>query len=212
MAVIGTGASAVQCVPNIANDVEELHVFQRTPAWVPPRLDFEYPVILQSLFAAFPFLMRLHRWFYFWRGEFRFYLMFDVRREFLKEKVRELTTSHICKVVKDPEIAKKLTPKYDMGCKRITPSDTYLQSFNLPNVHLITDPVDRMHEKGLVTKTKEGDEKSYDFDVIVLATGFNLLNTSTKCFTTIGIEGNVLQEEWIKEEQPKAYLCCTAVS
>ena len=61
VAVIGTGASAVQCVPNIAGDVSELHVFQRTPGWVPPRLDFEYPAFLQSIFSTFPFVMRLHR-------------------------------------------------------------------------------------------------------------------------------------------------------
>ena len=53
--------------------------------------------------------------------------MFDVRRQFLKEKVRQLFTTHINKTVKDPETAKNLTPSYDMGCKRITPSDTYLQ-------------------------------------------------------------------------------------
>jgi len=214
VAVIGTGASAVQCVPNIAGDVSELHVFQRTPAWVPPRLDFEYPAFLQSIFSTFPFVMRLHRWFYFWRGEIRFYIMFDVRRHYLKEKVRQLFTGHINKTVKNPETAKKLTPTYDMGCKRITPSDTYLQAFNLPNVHLISDSIDRLYEKGLVTKTKDQfgnfDEKSYEFDVIILATGFNLLNTSTKCFTTIGNEGNVLQEEWLKEDQPKAYKCVTA--
>ena len=53
--------------------------------------------------------------------------MFDVRRHYLKEKVRKLFTGHINKTVKNPETAKKLTPTYDMGCKRITPSDTYLQ-------------------------------------------------------------------------------------
>ena len=107
-----------------------MHVFQRTPAWVPPRLDFEYPAYLQSIFATFPFIMRLHRYFYFWRGEFRFYIMFDVRRKFLKEKVRELFVKHINKTVTNPETAKKLTPTYDMGCKRITPSDTCLQVRN----------------------------------------------------------------------------------
>merc|ERR1711976_1123125 len=91
VAVIGTGASAVQVVPNIAQKVSKLTVFQRTPAWVPERFDFKYPLILQSIFSALPFLMRIHRSFYFWRNELRFHLVFDNRRTFIMDHVDLIT-------------------------------------------------------------------------------------------------------------------------
>ena len=171
VAVIGTGASAVQVVPNIAQKVSKLTVFQRTPAWVPERFDFKYPLILQSIFSALPFLMRIHRSFYFWRNELRFHLVFDNRRTFIPDYFKKFVSKYIQSVVKDPETAKKLTPSYDLGCKRITPSDTYLKAFNMDHVDLITDRVDRLDESGIITVNGEGKETKSEFDVIILATG-----------------------------------------
>ena len=128
VAVIGTGASGVQVVPNIAQKVAQLTVHQRTPAWVPERHDYEYPVIIRSIFAAFPFLMRFHRFLYFWKNEIIFRLIFDTRYTFISDFVRtHLFEGFIRKTVQDPKTAEKLIPNYDIGCKRITPSDVYLK-------------------------------------------------------------------------------------
>ena len=175
VAVIGTGASAVQVVPNIAEKVSKLTVFQRTPAWVPERFDHKFPLILQSIFAAFPFVMRVFRAYFFWRNELRFHLVFDNRRTWVPQYFRRFVEKYIQSVVKDPETAKKLTPSYELGCKRITPSDTYLKAFNLDHVNLITDKVDRFDESGIITVNSEGKETKSEFDVIILATGNSLL-------------------------------------
>jgi cation diffusion facilitator CzcD-associated flavoprotein CzcO len=71
--------------------------------------------------------MVLHRYFYFWRGEFRFHLIFDISRTKFRQWAKDASSKHVRDVVKDQKIAEKLTPDFDLGCKRITPSDTYLQ-------------------------------------------------------------------------------------
>lgn len=126
--VVGTGASAVQAVPALAaSQVTSLTVFQRTPCWCPPRLDYQYPGSVKTIFALLPFTNTLHRWFIFWRNEFRFWILFvkdGMMARLLSPLVHWMMRRHVRAVVKDPQTAQQLTPSYDMGCKRITPSGT----------------------------------------------------------------------------------------
>jgi len=190
IAIVGTGASAVQAVPSLAKlGVKNLTVFQRTPCWSPPRLDYAYPAFIQTLFAWIPFTNILHRYFIFWRNELRFWAIFvkdGVISKFLSPLVHKLVRKHIKMVVNDAELAKKLTPSYDMGCKRITPSDDYLQTFNLDNVTLVTETIEEVTENGI----KTCDGKIHEVDTIVYATGFDL-DKSLQPFHVVGLSGKL---------------------
>lgn len=205
VAVVGTGASAVQIVPNIADVVGHLTVFQRTAAWSPPRYDFQYPQWVKYMFHYLPFTLTLHRWFYYWRAELRFYILFDKRRRSLAEMVKRTVIKHYKSVVRDPDLVEKLIPDYDMGCKRITPSDTYLHAFNKPNVKLETNPIERFTEKGI--KTTKGE---YDFDIIIYATGYSIHKSAIEAYKAYGPKGTVMQEDW--GDAPGAYKGIVCVS
>ena len=112
--------------------------------------------------------------------------------------IHKLVRAHIRKVVKDPETARKLTPSYDMGCKRITPSDDYLQAFNKDNFRLVTENIQRLSEKGVVTSDGEETEA----DVIIYATGFDCFK-SIFSFDVRGLGGVSLKDYWGKS--PAAY-------
>ena len=129
--------------------VSQLTVFQRTPCWSPPRLDYQYPAPVKTLFAWLPIANTLHRYFIFWRHEARFKMVFELDGIIAKVSRQVIVTlipssptlqlfsplahwmfrRHIKKVVKNPGTASKLTPTYGMGCKRITPSGTICGNF-----------------------------------------------------------------------------------
>ena len=202
VAVIGTGASAVQTVPGVASqDPATLTVFQRTPAWSPPRADFTFPEWVKRLFALLPFANTLYRWLLFWRAEWRYRVLFTSSSwltKRLSKGVHQKVRAYIKAVVKDPELAAKLTPDYDMGCKRITPSDHYLPTFNRDNVHLVTSGIERITDSGI--KTVDGVERSCD--TIIYATGFDL-DKSVKAVCQQGLRGS-LEEDY--GDTPSAFL------
>jgi len=193
IAVLGTGASAVQAVPNLAEmGPKDLFVFQRTPCWAPPRLDFVVPEYVKTMFTLFPITNTMYRWFHFWRGELRFRIIFTTG-SWLTRKLSAWVHGEVREfyrmAVKDQDLAKKLIPKYDMGCKRITPSDTYLKAFNKENVHLVTDGIAEINETGI--KTVDG--KQHDVDTLLYATGFDLPKTADP-FKQVGLNGKILSE------------------
>ena len=207
--IIGTGASAVQAVPRIADmGVESLTVFQRTATWCAPRFNYRIWGAVKFLFKYIPGLQLLYRWYLFWTYEVRFFIMFIMPSKdipivgWLHEKVQtyvhKLMRKHVRKVVKDPVLAEKLTPSYPMGCKRVTPSDSYLQSFNKENVHLVTDKIKEFTNKGIETI----DGKSHDLDVIIYATGFDLLG-SVNAFEVSGVDSKNLEDD--HSDVPRAY-------
>ena len=208
--VIGTGASAVQAVPRISDmGVESLTVFQRTPTWSGPRVtNFKFTNRAKFMFKCLPGLQRLYRWLVFWRFETRFFPLFIMPNKdipvvgWLHEKMQSYIhkdiRKYITEVVKDPETADKLTPKYPLGCKRITPSNSYIQTFNKKNVHLVTEKIERITEKGVRT----ADEKLHDLDVIIYATGFDLIK-SINAFQVSGVDGKSLSEDY--SDEPRAY-------
>ena len=172
VAVVGTGASAVQIVPTIAPEVARLDVYQRTAIWVSPKFDPEIPDWIKGLFRRVPLTQRLTRIVSSLIMEFVLvFLVVHYRRvPFLSRWIEAGNKRFIRASVRDPELRRKLTPDYGMGCKRPSVSNDYLRTFNRENVELVTDSIRRVTRRGI--ETADGTERPVE--VIVLATGFRL--------------------------------------
>jgi len=194
VAVIGTGATAVQLIPEIARRAAALTVFQRTPIWVTPKADFRIPRVVQTLFAAQPWTQRLAR-----RANSTWLEAVMVtgvlhyrQAKLFNQGAAALAKAHLRRQVKDPDLRRKLTPDYSFGCKRPTFSNDYYPTFTRPHVSLETTPISRITETGVVT----ADGHETDVDVLVLATGFNLWDTNFPAIEVIGREGRNLGKHW----------------
>jgi cation diffusion facilitator CzcD-associated flavoprotein CzcO len=190
VAVIGTGASAVQVVPSIASIVAMLSVFQRTPAWVVPKFDRLYPNWLRKLLAGFPLLLRASRFVKYWFSELRGPIVF-LDSEALSRIGTWISTWNLRRQVQDPGLRKKLTPSFQFGCKRVLVSDDYWATFERQNVELVTDSIEAIERTGVRTT----DGTLHEADAIVLATGFKL-GLATAPFPVIGLAGHTLDEAW----------------
>jgi cation diffusion facilitator CzcD-associated flavoprotein CzcO len=187
--VIGTGASAVQVVPSIAPQVARLSVFQRTPAWVVPKLDRRYSERRKHLFGRFPLLLRASRFFQQATSElFGPMIFLDAPR--LSAVGEWLSMRHLHAQVSDPELREKLQPRFQFGCKRILVSDDYWATFERENVDLITDPIEEIVPDGVVTRGGV-----HELDVIILATGF-AVGLAKAPFTIVGRKGRSLDAVW----------------
>jgi cation diffusion facilitator CzcD-associated flavoprotein CzcO len=172
VAIVGTGASAVQIVPRIAEEVERLDVYQRTPIWIAPKFDPEIPGWMKKMFARLPFTERIARTIVSAIVEsivVRAPLTYQ-RFPFVIRAVERRNRRYLASQVKDPETRAKLTPEYGMGCKRPSVSNDYLRTFNRENVELITDGIERVTPSGVLA----GDGTEREVDVLILATGFRL--------------------------------------
>ncbi|MFN2560420.1 MAG: flavin-containing monooxygenase, partial [Jatrophihabitans sp.] len=152
-AVIGTGATAVQLIPEIAPLLDELTVYQRTPIWVTPKQDGAIPKPVQKLFARVPLTQRAAR---LANTSLLELMMVSAVLHFRQAQVLNrgaalVAKAHLHRQIRDPELRRKLTPDYDFGCKRPTFSNTYYPTFNRPNVHLETTPIARIESDGIVT-------------------------------------------------------------
>jgi cation diffusion facilitator CzcD-associated flavoprotein CzcO len=173
VAIVGTGASAVQIVPEIAPTVAALTVLQRTPIWVGPKIDPVTPPFLHRLYRRVPVVQQLAR-----RVATRgtelvlIDLVLNHRRVPFIAKGMAVLNRRVWyrRQVHDPEVRRRLTPDYGIGCKRPSVSSSYLKTFNLPHVHLVTEPIDRVTAKGV--RTADGAEHAVD--ALILATGFRL--------------------------------------
>jgi cation diffusion facilitator CzcD-associated flavoprotein CzcO len=187
---IGTGGSAIQYVPEIAPEVKQLYVFQRTPAWVLPRDERRYLDIEKTLFARYPLFRKLHRARLYWSNEAR---LLPMRNPGVAKVLQKLAELFLKAQVKDPAIAKKLTPDYTIGCKRILISNKYYPAFNRPNVELVTDGILEVRENSIVTQ--DGVERPVD--CIILGTGFVVdPRVYMKDFPVTGLGGRQLHEDW----------------
>ena len=169
VALIGAGASAVQVVPAIAPVVRELTVFQRTPIWCLPKFDAPVPGTLRAALGRVPGVQHATRLV----AQAYVELTFPVPAHYttvvpVAKGAERLVHRRLRKQVRDPVTRDKLTPRYGLGCKRPGFSNDYLRTFNRPNVHLETGPIERFTADGL--RTAAGDRGP--FDVLILATGF----------------------------------------
>jgi cation diffusion facilitator CzcD-associated flavoprotein CzcO len=191
VAVIGTGASAVQVVPSIAPEVARLTVFQRTPAWVMPKGDVRFSERFKDRFRRHPRLMRLFRDFIYGMSELFGGPAIILNAPRFKRIFERQSLAHLAKSVPDPAVREKLTPHFQFGCKRILISDDYWASFARENVELVTEPIEAVHEKGLRTR----DGRDHPADAIVLATGFDVGLVSAP-FPIFGRGGRSLDDAW----------------
>jgi cation diffusion facilitator CzcD-associated flavoprotein CzcO len=190
VAVIGTGASAVQVVPSIAPLVAGLAVFQRTPAWVVPRRDKPYSGRARRLYARFPLLLRASRFAHYALSELLGPMIFLDSKP-LSALGERMSLRHLRAQVSSPELREKLRPRFQFGCKRILISDDYWASFERPNVELVTEPIAEIRREGIETR----DGALHEADAIVLATGFDV-GLARAPFEIVGRGGRRLSEAW----------------
>ncbi|MEA2348373.1 MAG: hypothetical protein QOG62_2160 [Thermoleophilaceae bacterium] len=170
VAVIGTGATAVQLIPKIADQVKQLDVYQRTPIWVMPKPDYKIGGPLRSIFRRVPFVQDSIRLgaAALVEGVMVLGVMYNRQLPRLTKGIEARGRQFIKQEIPDPVLREKLTPQYGFGCKRPTMSNNYFKTFLRDNTELITDPIARITPTGIVTQS--GQER--EIDTLVLATGY----------------------------------------
>ncbi|WP_404473418.1 flavin-containing monooxygenase [Microbacterium aerolatum] len=198
--VLGTGASAIQIVPEMAKVAGQLTVFQRSAPYVVPRMDREYTGAEKSMFERLPETAKDLRRELFWSNEARF----PQRRgiETFIDKVTSLALGHLEEQVRDEELRAKLTPDYSIGCKRILISNVYFPTYLRDNVELETTGIDRIDGNRVVLR----DGKSHELDVLIVSTGFEASDLPIS-YLIRGASGQLLSDHWAGGEQ--AYACST---
>ncbi|CAM3775179.1 flavin-containing monooxygenase [Parendozoicomonas haliclonae] len=199
VAVIGTGASAIQFVPEIAKKVQSLKLFQRTPPWILPKPDRKFLGIEKFLFRWLPGYRSLTRSIIYWINEW--VLSGLLKPDSVKGKMyASIAKYHIKKVIKDPELQKKVTPDYSIGCKRILLANSYYPALNRKHVDVITDGVERIGEDHIVTRSGE----TLPVDAIIWGTGFNVTEP-LEGTSIIGMNGVDLNGYWQKNQFENYY-------
>jgi len=190
VAVVGTGASAIQIIPAIAPVVEHLTVFQRTAPYVTPRRDRAVSATEQRLFGQFPVVQQAVRSGIYWLNELQG-LSF-LGNKTLNKIGTAIARKHREAVISDPDLRRKITPGYQMGCKRVLVSSDYYPALARPNVSLVTDAIDRLTPAGILDKTG----REHPVDVLIFSTGF--VAADIICDLHIrGLNGRVLFDEWL---------------
>ncbi|MGH3596148.1 MAG: flavin-containing monooxygenase [Mycobacterium sp.] len=189
VAVVGTGASAIQIIPELVKQAELVKVFQRTPGWVLPRLDVPTPPALQTVFAKVPAAQDLARQALFWAHEASATAL--VWNTPLTSLVARLGRAHLRLAVKDPWLRRQLTPGFAPGCKRMLVSSDYYPTLQRDNCKLIDWPIATLSPVGI--RTSDGIE--HHLDCIVFATGYDVHLTGPP-FPVTGLGGRSLNAEW----------------
>ena len=190
VASIGTGGSAIQYIPEIAPKVKNLYVLQRTAAWIIPRDERSYNALDKKLFSRFEWFRKLHRARLYWSNESR---VVPIVQPKIMKYGQKLAEAFIKFQVKNKETAKKLTPDYVMGCKRILISNKYFPTFNRPNVELITDHIQEITEDSIIFKN--GQQRQ--IDCLIYGTGFITdPRIYLKSFECYGLNKLELKDAW----------------
>jgi cation diffusion facilitator CzcD-associated flavoprotein CzcO len=195
IAVIGTGATAVQLVPELAKDAADLTVYQRTPIWVVPKIDVRFSERAKRMFARVPLTQRAIRLVTNAIYEFLNYVALHHRYLLFRRLIvaaSDLAKMHRFASIRDKELRDKLTPDYDFGCKRPTFTNSWYRTFTKPHVHLQTSGIDRIEPDGIVAN----DGTKTVIDTLVLATGFDLWEANFPALEVVGREGRNLGKWW----------------
>ncbi len=192
--LIGTGATAVQLIPQLMKDAAELTVYQRTPIHVVPKVDFPIPPWLRRVFARVPLLQRAFR-----AGSdvgletmmilsvlnFKYFRQLNTVADLTSRALRFVS-------IRDKELRAKLTPHYEFGCKRPTYSNSYYRAFTKPHVHLQASGIDHVEPDGIVAC----DGTKTQIDTLVLCTGFDLWEANIPAIEVIGRDARNLGKWW----------------
>lgn len=189
VAVIGTGASAIQFVPQIASQVRLLQLFQRTPPWVLPRPDRAITALERGLFRALPPLQWLYRQTQYWINESR--VLGFIRHPRFMALIGWLGRRHIRQQIADPALRQRVTPTYTPGCKRILISNDYYPALNRDNVQLNSQHIDHIDASSIHT----ADGRRHPVDAIILGTGFQAAEAVAP-FPVVGLAGRDLNHSW----------------
>ena len=199
VAVIGTGASAIQFVPAIASEVGQMYLFQRSAPWIVPRPDRAHTKREHSLFRRLPLLQRIVRQAIFARGEITF-LGFTYPR--MEQVASQVARAHLEAQIPDATLRARLTPDYHMGCKRILVSNDFYPALRRDNVELVTERLSEIRPHSVVTQ--DGQER--EIDVLICGTGFQVAPAPiARLF--VGKDGRTLAERW--QAGMQAYLGTT---
>jgi cyclohexanone monooxygenase len=201
VAIIGTGASAVQVIPEIAPIVERLTVFQRTPIWCFPKPDVPVSPMARRLMRlpGGQIVQRL-------LSQAYVELTFTLPAQYftinpMAKNMSKVGASYLRKQVDDPEVRDKLLPRYAVGCKRPGFHNTYLATYNRDNVELVTEPIDKITGSGVATT--DGDTR--DADVLILATGFKVMDTDEQPTYPLTGSGGLSWREYWNDHRLAAY-------
>jgi cation diffusion facilitator CzcD-associated flavoprotein CzcO len=187
--VIGTGASAIQLVPQVAKVAARVDVFQRTPAWIVPKLDVAIGPRAKALFRRVPATQRALRALIFALTEAVGYPI--TRKPALLKGLERRAAQHLARQVPDPELRARLTPSSRIGCKRILVSNDYYPALTRDDVELVTAPIARVTETGVVT----ADGAEHELDVLVCSTGFRIEEVFM-ALDVRGRDGRHLRDVW----------------
>ncbi|HEY2771757.1 MAG TPA: NAD(P)/FAD-dependent oxidoreductase, partial [Solirubrobacteraceae bacterium] len=196
VAVVGTGASAIQFVPEIQPQVRRLHLFQRTPPWVLPRANPEIPEPVRRRFERYPRLLRTVR-----KGVFSLFESFHVMFSHpqLAKLVELRAKRHIASQVADPKLRRRVTPNYRLGCKRILGSNDWYPAISADNVDVISCGIREVTADGVVDQ----DGRLHRVDTIIFGTGFQVTDPPISHRVT-GSAGDTLADGW--NGSPRAHL------
>ena len=195
--LIGTGSTGVQITSDLGGDVRELKVFQRTPQWIYPAANPRYSRLTKAVLSRWPALNMVG--YRFWQACYEYLLAPAVVKPGWQ---RRLATT-VCKwnlrlSVRDPELRRRLTPDYQVLCKRQVFAGRYYRAMQTPGVHLVAEPIDHVEANGVVT----ADGTLHELDLLVLATGFDA-RSYVRPMEIIGENGRTLDEAWV--DGPHAY-------
>ncbi len=192
--IIGTGSTASQVIPELVKVADSVVVFQRTPQWIVRVPDRRYSESSKQRWRRNPLLPALYHYLYTKAVEHTFSKA--VIGKWFQHKLADfLCRRNLKKSVKDPELRAKLTPNYRVGCKRIIVNSTFYDAIQKPNAHLVTEGIDHIEPRGVVTK----DGKLHELDILVLSTGFHPFNFM-RPMDLRGVNGDI-EQTWAKKVQ-----------
>ncbi|KAF2472257.1 FAD/NAD(P)-binding domain-containing protein [Lindgomyces ingoldianus] len=206
IAMIGNGSSAIQIMPELAKDAEHVTNFIRNPTWITPglgsaviggQINRVYSEEEKKMYREHPEELKKHRK-EIQHGSNRAFTMFEKDSPAQKAAFKATSQMMLDRLGGNKELAAKLTPNWEVGCRRATPGPGYLEAFTQSNVSLVTDPISYFTPTGIVTK----DGTHHAFDVIVCATGFDVTHRPT--FPLIGLNNTDLAYHW--KDEPFSYL------
>jgi cation diffusion facilitator CzcD-associated flavoprotein CzcO len=200
VASIGTGASAIQYVPQVAPDVEQLYVFQRTPPWIMPHSGRPVKPLEKRLYKRFPALQRAVR-----GGTYagrELLVLGFVKQPRGMKLLEKIAGRHRARGLSDPELIEATTPHYTVGCKRILPSNDWYPALARDNVELVTSGVREVRERSVVTE----DGRELEVDALLFGTGFHVLDMPVGRLVH-GRDGRALADVW--DGSPRAHLGST---
>jgi cation diffusion facilitator CzcD-associated flavoprotein CzcO len=200
IAVIGTGASAIQFVPQIAPLAGKLYLFQRTPAWIVPKPDLSIGEKWKRRFRRTPGVMWTFRKFLFWQHEIR--VLAFLGNRWMRNSLETIARDHLKAQVKDPKLRAALAPTYALGCKRVLFSNDFYPTLEKPNVELVTDRIVEVRERSVVTQ--DGTERPVD--VLIHGTGFRVTEPMIG-IRLVGRGGVEIHDAW--RERMSAFLGVT---